>query len=368
MKIGIDISQSVYHGTGVASYTRNLVTNLLKIDKTNEYIIFGSTLRRQKDLKNFLDTLPKRPKIIPKTFSLPPTVLDIIWNRIHSVAVESFIGTVDLFHTSDWTEPPSRAPKVTTIHDLVVYKYPVNLPNRIIEIQRRKLAWVKKESTVVIADSESTKSDIVHWLEIPGERIKVVYLGIDEQFLPQPQGRIKEIRKKYHITGNYILCVGTIEPRKNLERVISAFQKLNSVNTTLIIAGNPGWGNKIAQLVNMKVIGFVPETDLPALYSGAVCFVYPSLYEGFGLPVLEAMGSGCPVVTSDRGSIKEITGKVAVVVDPESTQSIGEGIESVLTLPYSKRKHLIEIGLAHSRQFTWEKTARKTLEVYKSMV
>lgn len=367
MKIGIDISQSVYHGTGVASYTRNLVTNLLKIDKTNEYILFGSTLRRQKDLKNFLDTLPKRSGIIRKTFSLPPTVLELIWNRIHAVAVESFIGKMNVFHTSDWTDPPAQAPKVTTIHDLVVYKYPESLPNRIIETQRRKLAWVKKESGAVIADSESTKSDIVHLLEIPDEKIKVVHLGVDKNFSPPSQVRIKEVRKKYRIFGNYLLCVGTIEPRKNLERVISAFQKLDPPHTMLVIAGNPGWGNKIARLVNMKVIGFVPDDDLPALYGGAICFVYPSLYEGFGLPVLEAMSSGCPVVTSDRGSLKEIAGKATVVVNPESTQSIAEGIESILNLAYSKRRQLIEAGISQARKFSWEKTARDTLKVYESI-
>lgn len=368
MKIGIDISQSVYHGSGVAAYTRNLVTNLVKIDKINEYVLFGSTLRRQRDLREFMATLPKRVNIKPKLISLPPTALDLIWNRIHAVSVESFTGKIDIFHTSDWTEPPAQVPKVTTIHDLIVYQYPESLPQRIIETQKRKLAWVKKESAVIIADSLSTKSDIMRMMQIPDENIRVIYLGVEKHFSPAPQARIKEVRKKYYIHGNYILCVGSIEPRKNLERVRAAFQKLQLSNTQLVIAGNPGWGNKIAELVNMKIIGFVAHEDLPALYSGAVCLVYPSLYEGFGMPVLEAMSCGCPVVTSDRGSLKEIVGSAAVVVDPESTRSIVEGIELVISLPFSNRTQLIEAGFTQARKFSWEKTAIATLDVYKSVV
>ena len=194
MKIGIDISQSVYFGTGVASYTRNLINAITKLTHSHKFVLFGSSLRRQKDLKKFLDTLGDKSLIDSRIIMLPPTLLDIIWNRLHIIDVETFTGKIDLFHTSDWTEPPSDASKVTTIHDLIVYKFPEHLDKEIVNTQLSKLAWVKKESAMIIADSQSTKKDIMTYLNIPESIIKVVYLGVDPVFNPQPVSRIEELR------------------------------------------------------------------------------------------------------------------------------------------------------------------------------
>lgn len=368
MNIGIDISQSVYHGTGVASYTRNLVKTLLTVDQVNHYVLFGSTLRRQNDLGGLIQTLPPGSSYASKIFFFPPTVLEFMWNKLHMLTVESFVGPVDVFHTSDWTEPPARAPKVTTIHDVVVYRYPEFLNRRIIDTQKAKLAWVKKETVAVIADSKSTKEDIVTYLGIPEHKIHVVYLGVSKVYFPQKIDAIKQVRKKYGIQGEYILSVGTREPRKNLPRVIKAFENLAQKDLQLLIVGNAGWGEELTQKNdNITVLENVPVAELASLYSGATCFVYPSLYEGFGLPIIEAMACGTVVVTSKRGSLAEIAGP-ATTVDPESTVEIAEGIEAVLKLPYTKRKQLIEKGIKHTKEFMWEKTARKTLEVYKSVV
>ncbi|OGG24675.1 hypothetical protein A3A59_04365, partial [Candidatus Gottesmanbacteria bacterium RIFCSPLOWO2_01_FULL_42_10] len=295
MKIGIDISQSVYVGTGVSVYTQNLVRNLLKIDQVNQYVLFGSTLRRQAYLYDFLNTLPKKSSFTSKIYSLPPTALDIIWNKLHALSIDHFLGTTDVVHTSDWTEPPSKAHKVTTIHDLIVYKYPENLPKRIVETQKQKLAWVKKETDLVIAVSTRTKEDIIQYLQIPQAKIHVVYQGIDESYFPQKIDSILSVKKKYHIKGRYVLCVGTREPRKNLARVVKAFSQLKLDSYTLVIAGNPGWGKEVVIGKNMLMTGYVEAKDLPALYSGTSGFVYPSLYEGFGMPILEAMACGAPV-------------------------------------------------------------------------
>ena len=180
MKIGIDISQIVYEGTGVANYTRNLVENLLRIDKENEYILFFSSLRRRyKKLK----IKYKKHKVKIKKFKIPPTFLDILWNRLHIFPIEWFIGKVDVFFSSDWTQPPTiSAKKVTTIHDLSIFKFPKEHHPKIVATQKRRLKWVKKECDLVICDSESTKKDVMEILKIPEDKLRVVYPGLDLTF------------------------------------------------------------------------------------------------------------------------------------------------------------------------------------------
>jgi glycosyltransferase involved in cell wall biosynthesis len=180
MKIGIDISQLAYVGTGVATYTKNLVKYLLALESENSFSFFGSSLRRQAPLIEFLHTLSKSSTYESKLFSFPPTFLEVLWNRLHVLNIEKLIGQVDVFHTSDWVEPPARARKVTTVHDLVIYVYPETLPERIIDTQKHKLSWVKKETDLIIADSQSTKGDIMKYLKINENKIKVIYLGVDE--------------------------------------------------------------------------------------------------------------------------------------------------------------------------------------------
>jgi glycosyltransferase involved in cell wall biosynthesis len=175
MKIGIDISQMAYEGTGVAIYTKNLVENLLRIDKKNEYILFFSSLRRK--IKN-LKLKMENDNVKIKKFKIPPTLLDILWNRLHIIPIEWLIGDVDVFITSDWTEPPTRkAKKATILYDLIVYKHPQETDKKIIETQKRKLEWVKKESNLIICISEATKKDAMEILGIEEKRLKVVYPG-----------------------------------------------------------------------------------------------------------------------------------------------------------------------------------------------
>jgi glycosyltransferase involved in cell wall biosynthesis len=294
--------------------------------------------------------------------------MSILWNSLHIVPIEKFIGQVDVFHASDWIQPPSRLPIVTTIHDLVATKYPQHLPVEIISTQKNRLYWVKKEATSIISDSHSTKSDLVEYFGIQPERIKVVYLGVGEEFYPQKIDSVLKLRKKYQIKTPYLLSVGTREPRKNLLKTITAFKKTIHKDITLVIAGNFGWGEDIGKHPDIQVLGYVPQTELPALYSGAVSFLYPSLYEGFGLPVLEAMACGCPVITSDRGSLKEIAGACAIIVDPDNEAALVEAIKTVLNFSKGKREQIIKQGLNHAKGFTWQKTAQQTLDVYKSLL
>ncbi len=177
MKIGIDVSQLAYKDTGVANYLENLVKNFLTIDKKNEYVLFFSSLRKSIEYPVSSIQLGKNVQI--KKFRLPPSVLDLLWNRLHIFPIEWFIGNIDVFITSDWTEPPTRrAKKATILYDLIVYKYPKETDKKIVETQKRKLHWVKKESDLIFCISEATKKDAQEILGIDKEKLKVIYPGI----------------------------------------------------------------------------------------------------------------------------------------------------------------------------------------------
>lgn len=172
MRIGIDISQIAYEKTGVSEYLRNLVQTLIKSDKKNEYVLFFSSLRRKFPLSNI-----SGGNVQIKAFKFPPSFLDLVWNKWHILSVENLIGNVDIFITSDWTEPPSRSKKATIIYDLVVYKSPLETAKKIISVQKRKLDWVKKESDIVFCISEATKKDVMEILGIEERKLKVIYPG-----------------------------------------------------------------------------------------------------------------------------------------------------------------------------------------------
>jgi len=176
MKIGIDISQVAYEKTGVAKYVKNLVENLLKIDRKNEYVLFFSSLRRKIQNSKFKI---QNDNVKLKIFKIPPTLLDFLWNRLHILPIEWLIGDLDVFVTSDWIEPPTKkAKKVTILYDLIVYKHPQETAKKIVEVQKRKLKWVKKESDMIICISEATKKDTMEILRIGEKRLRVVHPGI----------------------------------------------------------------------------------------------------------------------------------------------------------------------------------------------
>ncbi len=183
MRIGIDISQTAYENTGVGNYLKNLVEGLISLDRNNEYVFFFSSLRRKFPIKSQSSTFRQgfagQANFRVKTFRYPPVFLDLLWNRLHIIPIEWFIGDVDVFITSDWTEPPSnKAKKITIMYDLIVKKYPKETDSKIVQTQSRRLKWVKKESDIIICISESTKNDVMRLLGISENRLKVVYPGI----------------------------------------------------------------------------------------------------------------------------------------------------------------------------------------------
>lgn len=354
MRIGIDISAIIY-GTGVSFYTKELVKNLLRVDRENSYIIFGGSLRRKAELEDFTKTL--NGNFSAKLFPLPPTLLDLIWNRIHVGQIERLIGDVDVFHSSDWSQPPTKAFKVTTIHDLSALIYPFLTPRKIFRTQSRRLLRVKEEIDRVIVPSQATKKDLVAF-GFAKEKIRVIYEAAGEDYYPRAEGEISNVLRRYALRDKYILSVG-VGGRKNTERLIKASELATAgEDIKLVLTGRPT--GKIRAGRGLIFLGQVPEQDLPTLFSGSQAFVYPSLYEGFGLPVLQALACGTPVVTSGVSSLPEVGGDAAVYVDPTQVASIAEGIRKALR----SRLGLIKKGFVQAKKFSWDKTAMETLKVY----
>ena len=356
--IGIDISQVIY-GTGVSNYTKGLVRHLLLNDKENEYILFGSSLRRHKDLVKFINSLDG--KFESKIYRFPPLLLNFFWNVLHVVNIEILIGKVDIFHSSDWTQPPTKAKKVTTVHDLVPWKYPRFTHKNISSAHLARLKWVAKEIDRVIVPSRATETDLLG-LGFTKEKIRVIPEAAAEFYTVRGSGEIEEVKKKYAVNGNYLLIVGT-SPRKNISKAIEAYFKSSAgKDLKLVIVGQ--FNGQIKAERGIRVLGYVPDKDMPALYSGAAALIYPSLYEGFGLTILEAFSCGCPVVTSNVSSMPEVAEGAAVLVDPTSVESISEGISKAL----AGRVGLIKKGLLKAQEYSWEKAAMETLSVYKELV
>ena len=356
MKIGIDISQIVHEGTGVSTYTRELVKALLAIDQRNEYHLFGASLRKLSLLDQFAHDLPN---VKAHFYPLPPTVAEPVFNRFPRLPIETFTGPLDLFHTSDWLEPPAKCPKATVVHDLSMFRFPETVHPKILSVHRRKLELVKKESAAVIAVSQATKNDLVEILKFDPTKITVIYEAASPDFR-KTKLISKEPLLRLGVTGKYILALGTREPRKNLSRTIAAFQKLKLKDTKLVIVGKFGWGQDVSPTSDIVLAGYVAQDQIASFYHYAECFLYPSLYEGFGLPILEAMATGTPVVTSNIGSLPEVAGKAAVLVDPRDAEAIVRGIKDAL----SQKDNLVARGYTQEKKFSWEKTARETLGLY----
>jgi glycosyltransferase involved in cell wall biosynthesis len=355
MKIAIDISQIVY-GTGVSVYTQNLTKALLKIDKDNDYLFFGGSFRRYDELKlkaeQFIDGSTNAKSLI---LPIAPSFSDIIFNRVGFVNIDSLIGKNDVFHSSDWVQPKTDSFTVTTIHDVVPLLYPSLTHPRITAVHRRRMERVKKYVMKIIVPSETTRNDLLKF-GFNEKNIIVIPEAVGEEFKKPKKSDIQKILKKYRINDRYLLAVGT-SPRKNIDRIISAFERVRVDKTLkLVVIGEV---HHPVSVRNVVFLGHVPASNVPALYSGSDALIYPSLYEGFGLPVLEAYKLGVPVLTSNVGSLKEI-GAASITVDPFSIDDISEGIKKLI----SDRGRYIAKGKEEIKKYTWEETAKKTLGVY----
>jgi glycosyltransferase involved in cell wall biosynthesis len=263
------------------------------------------------------------------------------------------------------------------VHDLAIRRLPAAFPPL-----NRWGGWhlwsrLARRADHCIAISEATRRDLVAWAGVPRDRVTVIHHGVGRPFGPVPAAEVMRVRHAGRLHGGYFLAVGTIEPRKNLPRVIEALQVVRSSGSEaqLVVVGAPGWGQtRLQQQLlsgalgpSVRYVGHVPDADLAALYAGAIALVYPSLYEGFGLPILEAMACGCPVITSACGGLAEAAGDAARRVDPRSVPDIAAAMQALLVEP-SQRTELARRGQQRATNFTWQRTAEHTLAVYRHVL
>ncbi|MDD4027176.1 MAG: glycosyltransferase family 1 protein [Candidatus Shapirobacteria bacterium] len=378
MIIGIDISSTPYK-TGVSNYTLNLVRNIVKIDKLNTYKLFYSSMRLP--LPEEIVKIKKNHKNVEIYQSkIPPTLLQILWNKLRLFPIEFFIGKCQIFHTSDWTQPPTiKAKTITTVHDLTPFLSPQWHHQKVITAHKNKMKLAAKNCSKFICVSQSTKNDLLKLFpKIDPKKIEITYEAAEEkygQFIKlskESQQKKKEKIKKQYGLDKFILAQGTREPRKNLKRLIDAFvifKKENPTNhTELAIAGKYGWGEDVDGIKNpsVKILGFIPEKDMVALHASALCLVYPSLYEGFGLPLVKSLKVGTPIITSNISSMPEVTDKASLLVDPNSTEELVKALTKIIK-SNALRNKLKAKGLIQAKNFDWLKTAKETLSVYNSI-
>lgn len=359
MIIGIDITTLVYSGSGVANYTYNLVKNLLIVDKKNKYRLFFSSPRIWKKYA-YLEEFKKLGAEICR-FPFPLKIYEIIWGKLNIIPVEWLIGKVDLFFSSDFLRPPTKIKTITTVHDLVWKIYPLYHEDFIIKAHENKLKKTIEYGDEIIVDSLSTKSDLLKFYpQLKENTIHVIYPGISDQFKPVNKTTINSSSK-------YLLYVGAIEPRKNLITAIEVFNEFikdkKYSDFQFIISGKAGWSKelvfeKVKQLNlenKVKFIGFVKDEELPALYSNAKLTIYLSSYEGFGLPPLESLACGTPVIAGNNSSMKETLSK-DFLVDVKDKKTILEKMKALL-------ENKIKIDSASVRKrFDW---TSRTLEFLK---
>ncbi|MCM8810626.1 MAG: glycosyltransferase family 4 protein, partial [Candidatus Omnitrophica bacterium] len=361
-------------------YAYNLIKNIEKIDKENIYILFSNSLSRYKkkyEIKKNFKSKNFYVSIRPFPF--------LVWNYVVAkiFPFEFLYGNLDLIHTLHVLTPiplSFHVKQVITIHDLIPL---INLNLCPTESLILKIIIPKavKKADMIITVSYNTKKDLLNHFKIDSEKITVIYPGLHhENIRPiEDYEKIEDLKKKYGIYGKYLLFVGAIEPKKNIPKLIDAFiiVKEKFPELKLVLCGKIGWKAEIfykkmkdlPEKIKKDIIltGYVPVSDLPYLYNGCEVFVYPSLYEGFGSPVVEAMSCGVPVVTSNISSLPEVVGDAGILVNPENKEEIAEAILSILT-DQNLKKTLSKKGIERAKLFSWENTAKKTLELYKKVV
>jgi glycosyltransferase involved in cell wall biosynthesis len=372
MRICIDTSPAVHRRAGLGRYAQELLAALLAADTDNEYVAF---YHRPRDAQ--IDPPLDRVPHLTTSLDTKPWRFAALFAQSLRIPQDRMFPGIDLFHATDHLLPRlTRIRTVFTLHDLIFRLYPeTHKP-----LNRWFLTLVMprflKAADAIIAVSEHTKRDAVRFYGLDEAKIHVIYEGVDARFRPASAEAMARVRRDHGLPPEFILSLGTIEPRKNLTSLLEAYHDLRArgFEAKLVIVGQKGWlyegfFRRLHELgLENEVLftGFVPDADLPALYSAAELFVFPSLYEGFGLPVLEALACGAPVVTSNRSSLPEVAGDAALLVDPTSVADVQAAIITVLESE-DVRADLRARGPRQAARFSWDKTARETLSVYQSV-
>lgn len=375
-RIAIDYTPAHEQGGGIGRYVRELTSALSQIDSQTIYKLF--VLGAQ------FNDLPQPPNknFIWKPTRFTPKWSARLWHRARlPFPIDYFTGSIDVFHATDFVLPPTLPTTKTllTVHDLSFIRVPDTASPPLKAYLDNVVPRSVKKADHILADSQATKNDLIDLYNTPTSKITVLLSGVDQRFnMITDTNSLEQTQIKYGlINKRYILSVGTVQPRKNYSRIIRALARLRQQGLDIhyAIAGGKGWlEDEMYQTIEkmhlqdfVHILGFVDDDDLPALYTGAECLVITSLYEGFGLPILEAMSCGTPVITSNLSSLPEVAGNACLLVDPLDVNAITDATHSILS-DHTKRTQLVEAGYQQVKNFTWERSAIHLKSIYDGLL
>ncbi|MEI7771630.1 MAG: glycosyltransferase family 1 protein [Chloroflexales bacterium] len=379
MIIGVDYTAAAWQGAGIGRYTRELIAATVGRDRALRYVLFYAAGGLPPDgpyLRELAELCAANPNVRARPIPLSPRLLTILWQRLRlPLPVERLIGPIDILHAPDFVLPPTRARALLTVHDLTFMVYPETADAGLRRYLMAAVPRSLRRADLVLVDSLATRADLHRLLGVAQDRVRLLYPGVSPRFRPLPAADTEPLRALLGLPELFLLFVGTLEPRKNLVRLIAAFDRLVADGAhpglSLVIAGRRGWLYEeifaaVARLglaERVRFLNFVDDAQLPGVYNLARAFVYPSLYEGFGLPALEAMACGTPVVTSAVSSLPEVAGDAAVLVDPLDPEAIAGGIARALADPARLRA----AGPAQARRFSWDAAAAGLIDTYRAL-
>ena len=355
---------------GIGTYVRELAKALLIIENRVDLSLFLQNPNRL-PIESLFGPVPRMEHHWPERLWRGS-----VW-AAHGLGIpqDGILGDIDLFHGTDNLLPKLRkTPSAITLFDFGFLRHPetVSPANRL--FLKTMMPRFVQAAERCIAISEFTRAEALELFELPPEKVAVAHLGVGSEFLPAGEKEVRSLRQRLRLDGPFLLFVGTTEPRKNLGSVLRALLLPECADLQLVVAGSGGWGDgelresleALEAQSRIRRLGRVAQSDLPALYTAAELLVFPSLYEGFGIPLLEAMACGCPVICSDRASLPEVAGDAAVLVSSISADAWAEAIAGLLA-DTAKRRCLRERGLARAQEFTWRRTAERTLDFYETI-
>ena len=373
IRLALNASSLLLPHTGIAAYTRNLAQALLRSGEVDAQFFYGFGWSQE-----------VRAAALPGAGGLRAALLKLLprpyWLKRLGLQQRNFARGVrqhgfDLYHEPSFLSFRFAGPSVITIHDLSPLRYPETHPPERVRNIKQYLPDAIARAARIITDSEFVKREVIEMFQVDPRRIEAIHLGVSSDYRPRPADETSDCLKKYRLEHRgYVLAVGTLEPRKNLVEAVEAHASLPEPlrrRLPLVIAGARGWlsaelEKRIAS-GEVRWLGYVPADDLPLLYSAARLLVYPSIYEGFGLPVLEAMASGIPVLTSDQASLPEVAGEAALMVNPREREALRAAMLRLLE-DSAEAARRAELGIAQARRFSWQRCAERTLSVYRRAI
>jgi glycosyltransferase involved in cell wall biosynthesis len=375
LRVGINGVSMLSPLTGIGQYTSNLVRELQEMH-LSPWLFYGSDWRQVVRAQS-MPGIGIAKNLFKRFIPRPYAASRFLMQRVFTRGIQQH--RIQLYHEPNFMTYRFRGPAVVTVHDLSWVRHPETQPVDRVRQMNRYMPKTMQKAAHILVDSDFIRNEVIEHFGVCEDRVSTTLLGVGKEFRPIDEPHCAPILQRYGLQfGHYILAVATLEPRKNLTTLIAAFSQLPQAmrrNYPLVIVGMRGWGEKLIspslrQMIacgEVRLTGFVPQKDLPFMYSGARVFVYPSLYEGFGLPPLEAMACGVPVIVSNRASLPEVVGDAGILIEPLDDSEIAEQMRTVIEDEMLHR-HLSGVGRQRSHLFTWRKCALETLAVYRRVL